>query len=193
MSAFPPRAAATAADRRVRFWPRTASLTYSRRGSKTSGLQQFRAVFGSEGFGLLHPLCHSSSVQLWRWRYAARQWIADCHKEFFLPRRRAHAQHMHGAPGSILEHVRCIGRDVYSRSGTHGFCFAPEGELQLAVKQCKHLLEIVAMKRWAAAVGHNHVNQAVSASGLRTGNEDAVCATHDRDVSYRRTVRVSDC
>ena len=62
-----------------------------------------------------------------------------------------------------------IGRDVHARSRTHGSGFTAEGELKLALKQREHFLEIVAVQRWAAAMGHDHVNQAVPSGCLRAG------------------------
>ncbi len=50
----------------------------------------------------------------------------------------------------------------------------------------------MAMRRWAAAIGHDHIDQAIPSGSLLAGNEDTVCVAHDSDMAHPGTVRVRD-
>jgi hypothetical protein len=50
----------------------------------------------------------------------------------------------------------------------------------------------VAVRRRAPAVGHDHVDQAVSPGGLGPSNEEAVGVAHDRDMTNLVIVRIGD-
>jgi hypothetical protein len=56
-----------------------------------------------------------------------------------------------------------------------------EGELDLALQDREHLLEVVPVRRRAAAVGHTHVDQAVLPVRLLAGDEHGVRVAHQRD------------
>ncbi len=107
-------------------------------------------------------------------------------------RGRGHAEHMDRAAGHVLEHMRRVGRDVHRRSGAHGRGLAAEGELELALDEGEHLLEIMAVGRRAAAVGHDHVDQAVATGGVGAGDENAVGVADHGDVAHVGAVGIGE-
>jgi hypothetical protein len=49
--------------------------------------------------------------------------------------------------------MRRVGRDVGGPAGTDDRGLSPEGDLELAVGDVEHLVEVVAVRRWPAAGG----------------------------------------
>ena len=87
-----------------------------------------------------------------------------------------------GAPRSVAEVVWCVGRDVDRGPGLHGVPFAAEGELDLAFEDGEHLLEVVPVRRRAAAGRDVHVDQAVATSGVVAREQDRVGVSDEPDV-----------
>jgi len=79
--------------------------------------------------------------RLRRRRRPAADREADCQEEFLLSRRCAHAEHMDGLAGLVLEHMRGVCRDVDCRPGADRLRLATEGKLQFAFQQGEHLLK----------------------------------------------------
>jgi hypothetical protein len=82
-----------------------------------------------------------------------------------------------------------VGGYVDRRWCTDRLRLAAKCELQLAFQEGEHFLELMAVGRRAAAVGHQHVNQAIPALGLRAGNQHGIDVSRLRDVWHRRIVR----
>jgi hypothetical protein len=49
--------------------------------------------------------------------------------------------------------VRRVGGDIYRRPSARGLGYASKRQFEFAVKDCRHFLEIVSMRRWSAAMG----------------------------------------
>ncbi len=69
-----------------------------------------------------------------------------------------------------MEAVRCVGRDIDGLACLGHEMFVSKGELDLAVEDGEHLLEVVAVGRRAAARWDVHVDQRVAPSGIRAGH-----------------------
>lgn len=78
--------------------------------------------------------------------------------------------------------VRCIGRDVGGFSCAQDRFSATEGDLYLAHQNGKHFLEIVAMRRRAAAWGNQHVDEAIATRSVRAREKNRIGATRQSDV-----------
>jgi hypothetical protein len=96
--------------------------------------------------------------------------------------RRAQAQQPRGLIALIVELVRCVGRDVDGLASAHDRLRAAKGDLDLALKKGERLLEIVAMRRRAAAGRDVHVNEAVAASRVLARQQDRVGVSYHPDV-----------
>jgi hypothetical protein len=86
--------------------------------------------------------------------------------------------------------VRCVCRNVGCLAGPHNGFRATESDLDLAVENGKHLLEVVAVWRRAATRRDKHVYEAVATGGVLARQKDGVVST----TSYKsvRTGQVSD-
>ena len=75
-----------------------------------------------------------------------------------------------------------VGGNVGRLAGSHNRFCAPESDLDFTFENGKHLLEIVAMRRWAAAGRDKHVNKTVAASGVFSGQKDRVGVSSQSNV-----------
>jgi len=69
---------------------------------------------------------------------------------------------------------------------------AAEGEFELAFHEREHLFEIVAMRERPAAVGHQHVDEAIAPGRLGARHQDRIGAAGDRDMPHSGAVRIGD-
>src|SRR3954469_24079392 len=123
--------------------------------------------------------------QVRRRRVLARDDITDAREVLVLAGGGAHAQHAGRRTRDVAEVVRGVGRHVDRGPGPYRVLLAAEGELDLALEDREHLLEVMPVRRRAAAVGDAHLDQAVPAVGLLAGDQHGVRVAHQRDV--RRT------
>jgi hypothetical protein len=80
--------------------------------------------------------------------------------------RRADTEQSRRLPGSVGKRVRCVRWNMDSLPGAHDRLFAAEGGVDLAFKDRKRLLKIMAVG-WRTAAGRNvHINQAIATSGI---------------------------
>jgi hypothetical protein len=103
--------------------------------------------------------------------------------------------HMHSrwavAPDEFLNWCGALA-GMLTVIGAFTICVLPlERELDRALKQREHLLEVVAMRRRAAAVAHQHVDRAVPAVGLSARDEDRVGVADKGDVPCLRIVGIN--
>jgi hypothetical protein len=74
---------------------------------------------------------------------------------------------MHNIPtGLVVELVWCVGRDVDGLADSRDPFPAAESDLNFALENGEHLLEIVAVGRRTAAGRDVHVDEAVAADGV---------------------------
>jgi hypothetical protein len=78
--------------------------------------------------------------------------------------------------------VRRVGWNVGRLTGSHDRFGAAEGKLYLALENGKHLLEIVAMRRRAAAGRNKHVNETVATGGVFACQKNRVGITGQSNV-----------
>src|ERR1700679_3661402 len=107
--------------------------------------QQLGSIFGRERLGALYALGPLFAAELWRWCGAAVDGIADRQEEPLLSRRQAHAEQTRRLVRHVFERMRRVGGDVHGRTGVRSPWFTPKGELDLAVQDREHLLEVVAV------------------------------------------------
>jgi hypothetical protein len=104
------------------------------------------------------------------------------YEELFLPRRRARAQQ----PGWLFAHVvklmRCVGWNVDGFASSHDCFLAAESNFDFAFKDCEILLEIMAMRRRAAARRDVHIDKAVMAVRVLARHENCVGISDYPDV-----------
>ena len=78
--------------------------------------------------------------------------------------------------------VWCIGRNVGCLAGPHNGFRATESDLDLAVENGKHLLEVVAVWRRAATRRDKHVYEAVATGGVLARQKDGVGISRQSNV-----------
>jgi len=78
--------------------------------------------------------------------------------------------------------VRCVGRNVGCLAGPHNGFRATESDLDLAVENGKHLLEVVAVWRRAATRRDKHVYEAVATGGVLARQKDGVGVSRQSNV-----------
>ena len=78
--------------------------------------------------------------------------------------------------------VWCIGRNVGCFAGPHNGCRATESDLDLAVEDGKHLLEVVAVWRRTATRRDKHVYQAIATGGVLARQKDGVGVSRQPNV-----------
>ena len=78
--------------------------------------------------------------------------------------------------------VWCIGRNVGCLAGPHNGFRATESDLDLAVENGKHLLEVVAVWRRAAIRRDKHVYEAVATGGVLARQKDGVGVSRQSNV-----------
>jgi hypothetical protein len=79
--------------------------------------------------------------------------VTDCHEELLLPRWRTHAEHPRRFVRFVFEGMWSVGRDIHSRADARTVGLAPKGQLDLAIQNGEHFLEIVTMGRRTATGG----------------------------------------
>jgi hypothetical protein len=88
--------------------------------------------------------------------------------------------------------VWCVGWHVDGLAGTGHEALATEGELDRALEDGEHLLEVVTVGRRAAAWRDVHVDERVLAGGVVAGHQDRVGVPDNAEV--RKTlVAVGSC
>jgi len=81
-----------------------------------------------------------------------------------------------------VEFVRRIGRDVSGLANSQErFCTA-ESDLDLALNDTEHFLEVVAMRRRATAGRHKHVDEAVTAGCVLARQKNRVGISNQSNV-----------
>ena len=78
--------------------------------------------------------------------------------------------------------MRRVGRNVGRLARSHDGFVAAEGDLYLAFENGKHLLEIVAMSRRAAAGRNKHVDEAVATGGVLARQKDRIGVSRQTNV-----------
>jgi len=78
--------------------------------------------------------------------------------------------------------VRCVGRNVGCLAGPHNGFRATASDLDLAVENGKHLLEVVAVWRRAATRRDKHVYEAVATGGVLARQKDGVGVSRQSNV-----------
>src|SRR5450755_872952 len=102
-----------------------------------------------------------------RWSLGSvRDRNADLLEELLLARGRAETQQPRRAVRDVPEDVRGVGRHIDRFAGRCNGADAAECELDLAVKNGEHLLEVVTVGRRSAARRDVHVDQRVAPSGV---------------------------
>jgi hypothetical protein len=89
--------------------------------------------------------------------------------------------------------VRGVGRDVDDRAGARALRLAAERQLDLAVENGEHLLEVVPVQRRTAARRHQHVDQRVAAPRLRAVRKNGVGAAGHRDGARSGRIDAGHC
>src|ERR1022692_4617931 len=78
--------------------------------------------------------------------------------------------------------MRCVGRNVGCLAVPHNGFRATESDLDLAVENGKHLLEVVAVWRRAATRRDKHVYEAVAIRGVLARQKDGVSVSRQSNV-----------
>ena len=93
----------------------------------------------------------------------------------------------------VLELVGGVRRDIDGGPGADRLRLAAEEKLELAFQHREHLLEIVAMRRRAGAVGHEHVDEAIAPDCVNARNQNRVSTADDGDMPDAGAVGIGDC
>ncbi len=121
-----------------------------------------------------------------RWSLGSvRDRHADLLEEFLLACRRTETQQSRRPAGDVTKYVRRVGRHVDRVAGRGNGADASERELDLALEDGEHLLEVVTVGRRPAARRDVHVDQRVAPSGVGPGHEDRVGVANHAEVRQR--------
>jgi hypothetical protein len=145
-------------------------------------LDEFRAVLGRKLLRFLHECRLCLFIELGGRSGSPRDWYADLGEEFLLTGGRTETQQTDCLFRCVGERMRCVCRDAQGFASPHRRLLATAGSFNLTGKQSEGFLKIVAMRRRAAPGGDVHVNQAVSAIGVLTREQDRVGISDKSDV-----------